>query len=367
MCILKKALYGLKEAPRAWYSRLDKYLQKKGFKKGGVDINLYIKANENELLIVVVYVDDIMFGSKKYGLAKGFAEEMKSEFEMSMIGEITFYLGLQIQQKNTGIFISQEKYLREMLKRFQMEDCKPLSTPMIIGGKLCANDGSIDVDQKRYRSMIGILLYLTASRPDIMLAVGLVPRYQAAPKQNHLLAVKRIFRYLQGTTQYGLWYPKGKSFTLIAYTDADWASCVDDRKSTSGGAFYLGESLVARLSKKQTSISLSTAEAEYIAAATCCTQVMWMKQTLQDMKVSIDEPISIKCDNTSAISISKNPVLHSKTKYHFLREQVAQKIVKLEYVPTKEQTDDIFTKPLAREPFEYLRDRLGVVSVDAIL
>ena len=178
--------------------------------------------------------------------------------------------------------------------------------------------------------MVGSLLYLTTSRPNIMLAVGLVARYQATPKQNHLLGVKIIFRYLQGTAQYGLWYPKGKSFTLKTYTDADWASCVDDRKSTSGGAFYLGRSLVAWPSKKQTSITLSTTEAEYIAATTCCTQVMWMKQTLQDMKVSIDEPISIKRDNTSAISISKNPILHSKTKhipikYHFLREQVAQK------------------------------------------
>ena len=159
---------------------------------------------------------------------------------------------------------------------------------------------------------------------------------------------------------------------MTAYTDVDWASCVDDRKSISGGAFYLGESLVAWLSKKQTSISLSTTKVEYIAAATCCTQVMWRNKTLQDMKVSIDEPISIKCDNTSAISISKNPVLHSKTKhipikYHFLREQVAQKVVKLEYVATKEQTTDIFTKPLTREPFEYLRDRLGVVSVYATL
>ena len=152
--------------------------------------------------------------------------------------------------------------------------------------------------------MVGSLLYLTASIPDIVLAVGLVARYQAAPKQNHLLAFKRIFRYLQGTAHYGLWYPKRKSFTLTAYTDADWASCMDDRKSTSGGAFYLGKSLVAWLSKKQTSISLSTIEVEYIAAAACCTQVMWMKQTLQDMKVSMDDPISIKCDNTSAISIS---------------------------------------------------------------
>ena len=253
-----------------------------------------------------------------------------------------------------------------------MEDYKLVSTPMITGCKLCVDDGFADIDQRLYRSMIGSLLYLTASRPDIMLVVGLVARYQAMPKQNHLLAVKRIFRYLQGTVQYGLWYPKGKRFIFTAYTDADWISSVDDRKSTSGGAFYLGKNLVAWLSKKQTSISLSTTEAEYIVAATCCIQVMWMKKTLQDMKVSIDEPISIKCDNKSAISISKNYVLHSKTKhipikYHFLREKVAQKVVKLEYVPKKEQTIDIFTKPLAREPFKYLREKLGVVSLDATL
>ena len=188
-----------------------------------------------------------------------------------------------------------------------MEDCKPVTTPIITGRKLCANDGSTYVDQKLYRSMIGSLLYLTASRPDIMLAVGLVARYQAAPKKNHLLSIKRIFIYLQGTSHYDLWYPKRKSFTLTTYTNADWASCVDDRKSTSGGAFYLGKILVAWISKKQTSISLSTAEAEYIVAAACCTQVMWMKQTLEDMKVSMDDRISIKCDNTSEISISKNP------------------------------------------------------------
>ena len=199
---------------------------------------------------------------------------------MSVIGELTFYLGLQIQQNNTGIFISQEKYLREMLKRFQMEDCKLVSTPMITRCKLCADDGSVDIDQRIYRSMVGSLLYLTASRLDIVLAVGLVARYQAAPKKSHLLAIKRIFRYLQGTAHYGLWYPKSKSFTLTAYTDVDWASYVDYRKSTSGGAFYLGKSLVAWLRRKKTSISLSIIEAEYIAAVACCTQIIWMKQTL---------------------------------------------------------------------------------------
>ena len=214
--------------------------------------------------------------------------------------------------------------------------------------------------------MIGSLLYVTASRPDVMQAVGQVARFQASPKESHVLAVKRIFRYLKGTMDYGLWYPKGNEWTLVAYTDADWAGSVDDRKSTSGAAFYLGGCLVSWMSKKQSSVTLSTAEAEYIAAAACCTQVLWMKQTLQDIQVNYEEPISILCDNTSAINISKNPVMHLKTKhipikYHFLREHVIDKHVKLEFVGTKEQVADIFTKPLPRETFEYLRDRLGVI------
>ena len=163
-----------------------------------------------------------------------------------------------------------------------------------------------------------------------------------------------------------MWYPKGNNLIIQAFTDADWAGSIDDHKSTSGAAFYLGGCLVSWLSKKQTSISLSTAEAEYITAASCCTQVLWMKQTLQDLQVQFSEPIPIFCDNTSAISISKNPVMHSKTKhipikYHFVREQVAEKNIKLEYVCTKEQIADIFTKPLPREAFEYLRQKLGIL------
>jgi hypothetical protein len=152
-----------------------------------------------------------------------------------------------------------------------------------------------------------------------------VAQFQAAPKESHVLAVKRIFRYLKGTEEFGLWYPKGKDLSLIAYTDADWEGCIDDRRSTSGAIFYLGECLVSWLRKKQSSIYLSTTEAEYIAATSCCTQVLWMKQTLTDIQVEYDEPIPIYCDNTSVINISKNPMMHSKKKhipikYHFLRE-----------------------------------------------
>jgi hypothetical protein len=254
-----------------------------------------------------------------------------------------------------------------MLKWFGMEDCKPVITPMKTSCKLSKDDDLKSTDKRQYMSMIGSLLYVTTSRPDVMKVVGQVARFQAAPKESHVLAVKRIFRYLKGTKEFGLWYPKGKYLSLIAYTYAYWVGCIDDQRSTSGASFYLGECLVSWLRKKQSSISLSTTEVEYIATTTCCTQVIWMKQILTDIEVEYDEPIPIYCDNTSAISISKNPVMQSKMnhipiKYHFLREQVAEKNIRVEYVGTKEKVVEIFAKPLPWESFEYLRQRLGVIS-----
>jgi hypothetical protein len=251
-----------------------------------------------------------------------------------------------------------------MLKKFQMEDSSPISTPMVVGCKLSKDDVSLDIDQRTYRSMIGSLLYITTSRPDIMKAVGMVGHYQYAPKQSHLATVKRIFKYLKGTMTYGLWYPRNQNLQLTAYSYVDWENCLDERKRTSGGAFFLGDSLVAWLSKKQGSISLSTIEAKYIVVATCCTQLLWMIQTLTYLKVTYTDPIPIHCDNTSAISVSKNLVLHSKNKnipikYHFLKEKVTNKFVQLNYIPTIEKIAYIFTKPLAKTPFEYLRHKLG--------
>ena len=179
------------------------YLQDKVFKRGTIDNNIYIKTKGNDLLIVLVYVDGIIFGSNNASLVKWFASAMQSKFEMSMIGELPFFLGLQITQRSQGMFISQEKYLREMLKRFQMEDSRPVGTPMVTGCKLSKDDDSPDVDQSSYRSMIGSLLYIIASRPDIMHVVGMVGRFQSAPKQSHLLVVKRIFRYLKKNNE--LW------------------------------------------------------------------------------------------------------------------------------------------------------------------
>eukprot|EP00253_Pinus_taeda_P007913 PITA_07913 len=248
---LRKALYGLKQAPRPWYYRLDKYLHQQAMKK----------CDRGQLLLW----------------------QCQKEFEMSLLGELTYFLGLQVQQNKDGIFLSQTKYLKQILKKYGMEDSKPVCTPMVTGCSLSLNDESTTVHQPTYRSMISSLLYLTGTRPDIMHAVGIVGRFQANPKESHLQAVKGIFKYLQGTQNFGLWYPRDTDLTLHAYTDADWVGSVDDRESTSGGAFYMGSRLVSWFNKKQSSIALSTAEAEYVVVASCCTHLLWMMQTLQDI------------------------------------------------------------------------------------
>ena len=199
---------------------------------------------------------------------------MKKEFEMSMVGELTFFLGLEVRQEKVGIFISQEKYARNIIKKFGLDSKKHASTPMSSSTKINLDSSGVEMGPTLYRSISGSLLYLMASRPDIAFSVGVCARYQAALKESHLTAVKRIIRYVNGTLDYGLWYSKDSNACLVCYSNADWARSVDDRKSTSGGCFYLGNNLVSWMSKKQNSVSLSTAEAEYIAVGSCCTQLL---------------------------------------------------------------------------------------------
>ena len=291
---------------------------------------------------------------------------MTDRFEMSMMGELRFFLGFEIKQLIGGTFINQAKYIQDMLKRFGMQDAKGKPTPMPTKTHLKLNPDGKDVDQKLYRSMIGSLLYLCASRPDIVLSVGVCARYQAAPKESHLAAVHRIFRYLVHTSKFGLWYPKGATFSLCGYTDSDWAGDQDDRKSTSGACQFLGRSLVSWSSKKQNCISLSTAESEYVAAASGCTQLLWMRQTLKEFGVNYDK-VPLLCDNESAIKIAYNPVQHSRTKHieirhHFIRDHVARGDIELAYVCTKDQLADIFTKPLDEARFTYLRNELNIID-----
>ncbi len=361
---LKKALYGLKQAPRAWYERLTTYLVKNGYRKGETDKTLFVKEEKGKLMIAQIYVDDIVFGGMSDTMVQHFVHQMQSEFEMSLVGELTYFLGLQVKQMEDTIFISQSKYAKNIVKKFGMENASHKRTPAATHLKLTKDEKGVDVDQSQYRSMIGSLLYLTASRPDIAFAVGVCARYQAAPKMSHLTQVKRILKYVSGTCNYGIMYSHGEDSKLVGYCDADWAGSADDRKSTSGGCFFLGNNLISWFSKKQNSVSLSTAEAEYIAAGSSCSQILWMKQMLSEYNVGQDV-ITLYCDNLSAINISKNPIQHSRTKHidirhHFIRDLVEENIVTLEHVTTEGQIADIFTKALDATQFERLRGKLGI-------
>jgi hypothetical protein len=365
---LKKALYGLHQAPRAWYDTLSTYLLANDFERGVIDKTLFIKKKKQDTLLVQIYVDDIIFGSTNDLMCKDFEDLMHKSFKMSSMGELTFFLGLQVKQKKEGIFISQSKYVKDILEKYGLSDTKTASTPMETHKQITADLEGEDVDVHHYRSMIGSLMYLTASRPDIMFPVCVCARFQVNPKQSHLLAVKRIFRYLKGQPRLGLWYPYESSFDLIAYSDSDLGGANMDRKSTSGGCQFLGSRLVSWQCKKQTTVSLSTTEAEYIAAASCCSQVLWIQNQMLDYGVTfLHTPIFI--DNNSAISIINNPVKHSKTKhieirFHFIRDCNEKKLIQVAKVHTDNQFADLFTKAFDVGRFTFLVSSVGLINLE---
>ncbi|KAK6153486.1 hypothetical protein DH2020_013125 [Rehmannia glutinosa] len=266
---LNKALYGLKQAPRAWYDTLSQFLIENGFTKGKVDRTLFRIQDGESILLVQIYVDDIIFGSTNKELCGKFSNLMQGKFEMSMMGELTFFLGLQVKQLKDGTFISQTKYTRNLMKKFGMEEKSSVKISMNTSVKMDMDADGKAVDQTRYRTLIGSLLYLTTSRPDITFAIGVCERFQSAPKESHVTAAKRVLKCLKGCQEVGLWYPKEGGFKLIGYSDLDYAGCRFDRKSTLGTCQMLGNRLVSWFSKKQYSIATCTAEAEYIAEGSC--------------------------------------------------------------------------------------------------
>ncbi|GJW46480.1 retrovirus-related pol polyprotein from transposon TNT 1-94 [Tanacetum coccineum] len=320
---LKKALYRLKQAPRAWYDELSNFLVSKGFSKGSIDPTLFITKKGEDMLLVQIQVDDIIFGSTNPKLSKKFEKITHNKFEMSMMEELKFFLGIQIHQSPRGIFIDQANYAQEILIKHGMTSCDSIGTPMATK-HLDVDLSGTPVDQTKYRSMVGALMYLTTSRPNIIHATCYCVRYQARPTEKHLIAVKRIFRYLKNTINMGL----------------SWSS------------------------KKQDCTSMYYAEAECVSLSACCAQVLWLRTQLTDYGFYFDK-IPMYCDSKAAIAISYNPVQHSCIKhidvrYHFIKEQVEKGIVELFFVRTEYQLADLFTKALPDDRFKYLVRRLGM-------
>ncbi|GKB83048.1 retrovirus-related pol polyprotein from transposon TNT 1-94 [Tanacetum coccineum] len=319
---LKKALYGLKQAPRAWYDLLSKFLLSQEFSKGTVDPTLFIRRQGKDILL--------------------------------------------ISQSPRGIFLNQSKYTLESLKKYGMESSDPVDTLMVEKSKLDEDTQGKVIDPTHYHGMIGTLMYLTASRPDLTFVVCMCARYQAKPTEKHLHAVKRFFKYLRGTVNRGLWYPKDSSIALTAYADADHAGCQDTKRSTSGCMQLLGDKLVSWSLKRQKSAEISSTEAEYIVMSGCCAQILWMRSQLIDYGIRFNKN-PMYCDNKSAIALCCNNVQHSRSKhidirFHFIKEQVENGVVELYFINTEYQLSDIFTKALCRERIEFLINKLRMRS-----
>lgn len=366
---LKKALYGLKQAPRAWYSRIEAYFLKEDFERCPSEHTLFTKSKEGKFIIVSLYVDDLIFTGNDKRFCDEFKNSMMLEFEMTDLGKMKYFLGVEVKQCQDGIFICQRKYAKEVLVRFGMEESNSVKNPIVPGTKLHKDEGGERVDETMFKQLVGSLMYLTVTRPDLMFGVCLLSRFMSSPRVSHWLAAKRILRYLKGTTRLGIFYRSGeKNMNLVGYTDSDYAGDLNDRRSTSGFAFLVAAGAVSWASKKQPVVALSTTEAEYIAAASCACQCVWLRRVLEKIGFEEKTETVIKCDNSSAIQLSKHPVFHGKSKhievrFHYLRDLVNDGIVKLSYVPTEDQVADIFTKPLKLEQFEKLRGMLGVTEI----
>ncbi|GJZ17301.1 putative ribonuclease H-like domain-containing protein [Tanacetum coccineum] len=328
-----KSLYGLHQAPRVWYEKLSTFLMKNGFRRGTIDKTLFIKKKRSDIMLVQVYVDDIIFGSTKKSMCTEFEESMHKRFQMSSMGELTFFLGLQVKQQPDRIFISQDKYVADTLKKFDFLSIRTATTPIESNKPLVKDEDGVDVDVHVCRSMIGSLMYLITSRPNIMFGVCACARFQVTPKSSHLNAVKSNFMFLKHKPKLGLWYPRDSLFELEAYSDSDYGGASLDRKSTTGGCQFLGRRLISWQCKKQTIMANSTTEAEYVAAPNCCGHVLWIQNQMMDYGFNFMNT-KIHIDNESTISVIKNPVAHSRTKHikiHFhFQEIIIESVVTIE-------------------------------------
>ena len=378
VCKLKKSIYGLKQSARCWNITLDEYLKSVGYRKSNADECIYVKSVKEpnghiSFVILGVYVDDIIPVSNSPALLKAEKAALCERFEMTDLGEIHYLLGMSIKRdrESRTLTISQPNYLDKVLKKFGMENCKPVSTPLEPGRKfqqLSSSDEPFDV--QTYQQAIGCLTYIsTATRPDIAAAVGALSQYMSKPSKDHWMGVKRILRYLKGTLKYGLQFSaQEEKPELFGYTDADWAGDVDTRRSTSGYVFQIGSGTVSWSSRKQQTVAKSSTEAEYVALSSATQEAVWLRRLMKDLGRQMDAPTTIYEDNQGAIELAKNAKFHNRTKHidichHFVRERVVSNEIRVIYCPTEDMIADIMTKGLAKLTFEKLRDLLAVRDI----
>jgi hypothetical protein len=340
------------------------FLLKLGFAEAKTDSSLFIYHSGADTVYFLLYVDDIVLTASSSALLQRIISALQHEFSLKDLGQLHHFLGMHVQHTSSGLFLSQRQYMLEILDRAGMTDCKPCSTPVDLNPKL-PSDGVPVADPTDFRSLAGALQYLTFTRPDLSYAVQQICLHMHDPREPHLAALKRILRNVRGTLHMGLLIRPSSQHELIVYSDADWAGCPDTRKSTSGFAVFLGDNLISWSSKRQNTVSRSSAEAEYRAVANAVAEATWLRQLLTELHTPLHKTTLVYCDNVSAIYMSKNPVQHQRTKHveidlHFVRERVALGDVRVLHVPTTSQFADIFTKGLPTSVFSEFHSSLNV-------
>ncbi|KAI3524454.1 hypothetical protein L1887_03109 [Cichorium endivia] len=365
VCRLKRSLYGLKQAPRAWYTRFSNFLLSHGFKSSRCDNSLFVYRHGDYTAYLLLYVDDIILTASDHTILRSITTQLSTEFSMTDLGDLHHFLGISVTRNNSGLFLQQSQFARDIIQRASMSTCKPVSTPVDTSAKLSATDGPLLPDGSLYRSLAGALQYLTFTRPDISYAVQQVCLFMHAPREAHYNFLKRILRYLQGTLNFGIQITPTRLDSITAYSDADWAGCPDSRRSTSGYCVYFGDNILSWSSKRQHTVSRSSAEAEYRAVANTVAEVSWLRKLLLELHVPLRHATVVFCDNVSAVYLSDNPVQHQQTKHveidiHFVREKVRLEHIRVLHVPSESQYADIFTKGLPRHLFTDFRSSLRV-------
>ncbi|RVW93973.1 Retrovirus-related Pol polyprotein from transposon TNT 1-94 [Vitis vinifera] len=364
VCKLRKSLYGLKQSPKAWFDRLTRVVKKHGFIQCQADHTLFMKhSKEGEMTLFIVYVDDIIItGDDEEGIGN-LKKLLAREFEIKDLGQLRYFLGMEVGRTKEGIVVTQRKYVLDLLQETGMLGCKPVDTPMDPIGKIDKDNDSHPTDKDRYQRLVGKLIYLTHTRPNIGFAVSMVSRYMNNPTERHMKAVYRILQYLKKSPGRGLYFKKTSSREVEVFTDVDWAGSLTDRRSTTGYCSYVWGNLVTWRSKKQSVVARSSAKAEFRAMAHGICEGMWLQRILKELGIISNSTMTVLCDNKATISIAKNPIQHDRTKHveidrHFIKEKLEGGTIRLMYIPSSRQTANILTKA-----HENMKSKLGMLDI----
>ncbi|KAI3516445.1 hypothetical protein L1887_15360 [Cichorium endivia] len=370
VCKLKKSLYGLKQASRNWYQKFTNFLQRLGFRQSGADHSLFLFKEKDTFVAALIYVDDVIILGNDLQKIQATKVSLDAEFSIKDLGPLKFFLGIEVARTRDGMVLSQRKYTLDILEDAGMLGCRPATFPMEQNLKLDKREEEEVVDATQYRRLVGRLLYLQATRPDITYAVNVLSQFVSQPRVSHLEAANRVLRYLKATPGQGILLSNTGETSLTAYCDSDWLGCPLTRRSRTGYLLLLGGSPISWKSKKQSVVSRSSAEAEYRAMASTVSEILWMRWLLQELCAPCHGPTQLFCDNQAARHIANNPVFHERTKHvemdcHFVRERVESKEIQPMKIDSQTQLADIFTKPLGAQRFHDLLGKLGITNLHA--